>query len=54
MTKRFLISLLTAASMVGVLSAGVLAPAPAAAQASAPAARAKWARDFSGVWAARA
>jgi len=51
MTKRFQIALLTAASMVGVL---ILAPSPAAAQASAPApaARAKWARDFSGVWAA--
>jgi L-ascorbate metabolism protein UlaG (beta-lactamase superfamily) len=49
MTKRFLIVFLTAASMVGVLS---LAPTPAAAQASAPAAKAKWIREFSGVWAA--
>src|ERR1700722_8852268 len=51
MTKHFLSAILTAASMVGVL---ILAPNPAAAQASAPApaARAKWVRDFSGVWAA--
>jgi len=49
MTKRFLIAFLTAASMAGVL---MLAPTPAAAQASAPPARAKWIRDFSGVWAA--
>ena len=53
MTKRFLTSLVTATSLVGVLSVvGVLiqAPTPAAAQASAPAARAEWARDFGGVW----
>ena len=47
MTKRLVIVFLAAAS-IGVL---VLAPTPAAAQASAPAARAKWVRDFSGVWA---
>src|SRR5579862_5956008 len=53
MTKRFLISLVTAASVVGLLSglgALIQAPTPAAAQASAPAARAGWARDFGGVW----
>lgn len=50
MTKYFLIAFLTAASMVGVL---ILAPPPAAAQSSAPPPpRAKWIRDFSGVWAA--
>ena len=50
MTKCFLIAFLTAASMVGVL---ILAPPPAAAQSSAPPPpRAKWIRDFSGVWAA--
>ena len=47
MSKRFLIALLTTASVAGVL---ILAPAPAAAQANSPADRAKWARDFSGVW----
>jgi L-ascorbate metabolism protein UlaG (beta-lactamase superfamily) len=49
MTKRFVVVFLAAAS-VGML---VLAPAPAAAQASAPAERAKWIRDFSGVWASQ-
>jgi L-ascorbate metabolism protein UlaG (beta-lactamase superfamily) len=55
MSKRLLISLITAASVVGVLSGVsvlILAPTSAAAQASAPAARAAWARDFGGVWAA--
>jgi hypothetical protein len=53
MSKRFLISLVTAASVVAVLS-GIsvlsLAPSSAAAQTNASAAKAKWARDFSGVW----
>jgi len=47
MTKRLVIVFLAAAS-IGVL---VLAPTRAAAQANSPADRAKWARDFSGVWA---
>ena len=46
MTKRFPILILTAVGMLGML---ILAPAPAAAQISA-AAKAKWARDFNGVW----
>jgi L-ascorbate metabolism protein UlaG (beta-lactamase superfamily) len=46
MTKRLVIVFL-AAACIGML---VLAPAPAAAQASALAERAKWIRDFSGVW----
>ena len=55
MTKRFVVVFLTAAS-IGVLNCVgmlVLAPTPAAAQASAPAERAKWVRDFSGVWASQ-
>ena len=51
MTKRLVVASLAAAS-IGVLNCVgmlVLAPAPAAAQASAPAERAKWVRDFSGV-----
>ena len=51
--KRFLISLVTAASVVAVLSGIsvlILTPSSAAAQANASAAKAKWARDFSGVW----
>jgi L-ascorbate metabolism protein UlaG (beta-lactamase superfamily) len=49
MTERFPIWILTAASMVGMLT---LAPTRAAAQAqgSAAAAKAKWARDFNGEW----
>src|SRR5436190_4385982 len=49
MTKRLVIVFLAAAS-IGML---VLAPTPAAAQTSAPADRAKWIRDFSGVWASQ-
>ena len=55
MTKRFRVALLTAASAVSVLTAVgtlVLAPTSVAAQASAAAAKAKWARDFNGVWSA--
>ncbi len=61
MTKPFLITLLTAASVISVVSAVAtltLAPTPVAAQASAAAnsssagAKAKWARDFNGVWSA--
>lgn len=47
MTKGFLIVLIAASVVGGV----ILAPAPAVAQASAAAPRAEWARDFSGVWA---
>jgi L-ascorbate metabolism protein UlaG (beta-lactamase superfamily) len=47
MTRRFTISILTLWSVLGIL---ILAPNPAAAQASAAAAKAKWARDFNGVW----
>src|SRR4029077_9629765 len=55
MTKRLVVVFLAAAG-IGVLNCVgmlVLAPAPAAAQASAPAERAKWVRDFSGVWASQ-
>ena len=49
MTKRFVTSILAMLGVVGML---ILAPNPAAAQASAasPAAKAKWARDFNGLW----
>ena len=47
MRKRFPISILALASMVGMLW---LAPSPSVAQGNAAAAKAKWARDFNGVW----
>jgi hypothetical protein len=50
MSKRFLISTLTAVSMFGIL---ILVPTLAAAQGAgpnSPAARAKWVRDYNGVW----
>ena len=51
MSRRFLISMLTAVSIFGL---SILALSPAAAQGGAgpnsPAARAKWVRDFNGVW----
>jgi len=49
MTKRVVILILTLMGTVGVL---LLTPAPAAAQggAAASAAKAKWARNFNGVW----
>jgi L-ascorbate metabolism protein UlaG (beta-lactamase superfamily) len=47
MTKRLVIVFLATAS-IGVL---ILAPTRVAAQANSPADRAKWVRDFSGVWA---
>ena len=51
MIKRFLISMLTTVSLFGIL---ILVPFPAAAEDGAgpnsPASRAKWVRDFNGVW----
>ena len=47
MRKRFPISVLALASTLGMLW---LATPPAAAQGNAAAAKAKWARDFNGVW----
>ena len=51
MGKRFLISMFTVVSIVGML---ILAPTLAAAQSGAApksaAAKARWARDFNGVW----
>ena len=55
MTRRLLIAFLTAASVVsvvGAVSTLILAPTPVAAQAGAAAAKAKWTRDFNGVWSA--
>lgn len=50
MNKRLVTGFLGVLGLIGVL---VLAPAPAAAQANSLADRAKWIRDFSGVWASQ-
>lgn len=55
MTKRSLTAILKAATVVTILSGAValfLAPTPVAAQSTAAAGKAKWARDFNGVWSA--
>ncbi len=47
MIRRFFISIITVATVVGML---LLAPSPAAAQNSAAPDKAKWAKDFNGEW----
>jgi L-ascorbate metabolism protein UlaG (beta-lactamase superfamily) len=51
MTRRFLILIFIAASVIGIVGL-TLAPTPTAAQAqgSADVSKAKWARDFNGEW----